>query len=71
MDLGRKVEIVEQSIRSLTTHDDVDAAVRHAALDRIEAAIKVEREAIDARVKAHIGAFWQPGVHPYPNGGES
>jgi hypothetical protein len=54
MKLNRKIQIVEQALRSLTTHDDADVAVRHAALERIEAFIKAERAAMDARVKAKI-----------------
>lgn len=56
MDIKRKIEIVEQSIRSLTTHDDMDVAVRSAALDRIDALIAAERKAMHSRVEKKIKA---------------
>lgn len=56
MNINRKIELAEQALRSLTTHDDVDVAVRHAALDRINAFIQTEREGMNARVQAKIDA---------------
>jgi hypothetical protein len=56
MDLKRKLELFTDSVKSISRHDDVDAAVRHAALDQAAAIIAAEREAIDARVQADIAA---------------
>jgi hypothetical protein len=59
MDFQRKLELVEQSIRSISKADDMDAAVRTAALDRVDAFVKAEREAmaarVEAKIKAHLG----------------
>lgn len=54
MDMNRKLELIDQSLKSIARHDDEDAAVRHVALDRVDALIKAEREAMDARVKERI-----------------
>lgn len=56
MKLNRKLEIVEQAVKSITTHTDEDAAVRAAALDRVIDMAKAEKEALDAEVKAGIEA---------------
>ncbi len=52
MDLRRKIELAEQAIRSISTHDDVDLAVRTAALNRLILTIKDERAQAADRVKA-------------------
>jgi hypothetical protein len=54
MDIKRKLEIVEQSIRSISTHEDEDAALRHAALDRVAAIVEREKAAVDAAVAERI-----------------
>lgn len=54
MNLTRKIEVAAMAITSISRHDDEDAAVRHAALDRVEALLRAERDAIDARLRAHI-----------------
>ena len=54
MDIKRKLELVKSSIVSISTHEDEDAAVRHAALDQIDSIVKVERDKIDQAVKARI-----------------
>jgi plasmid maintenance system antidote protein VapI len=54
MDIKRKLELAEQSIRSISTHEDEDAALRHAALDRIAAIVEREKKAIDADLAARI-----------------
>lgn len=54
MDIKRKLELVKSNVLSISTHEDEDAAVRHAALDQIEAIVKAERDKIDAAVKARI-----------------
>jgi len=56
MKLNRKLEIAEQAIRSISTHDDEDAAVRDAALKRLEEFIEAERQAAAQRVQAKIAA---------------
>lgn len=60
MNLQRKLQIVEQSVRSISTHEDADAAVRHAALDAIEEVVKAERDAINKRVQASVAAALKP-----------
>ena len=54
MDMNRKLELLDQSLKSIARHDDEDAAVRHAALDRVEAMVKAERAAMDKRVNDRI-----------------
>lgn len=54
MDFKRKLELVQASITNISRADDKDSAVRCAALDRIEAFIKAEREAIAARLAAKV-----------------
>lgn len=56
MKIARKIEIAEQAVRSISMHDDEDAQLRLAALDRLEATIKAEREAIAKRLQAKIDA---------------
>lgn len=56
MDLNRKLELVQQSVKSISTHEDIDAAVRLAALARIGGTVKAESEAINARIEAEIVA---------------
>ena len=56
MDINRKLELVTMNVRSISTHDDVDAAVRLAALDRVDAMVAAERKGINDRVQAEIGA---------------
>lgn len=54
MDIKRKLELLKNNVVSISTHDDEDAAVRLAALDQVDAMVKAEREAIEARVQARI-----------------
>lgn len=56
MNFKRKLEIVEQSIKSISRADDMDAAVRIAALDRVDAIVKAERKAMAERVAEKIKA---------------
>ena len=56
MNIKRKVEIAEQSLRSISQHDDEDMAVRVAALDRVAAFVGSEKAAMQARVDAKIAA---------------
>lgn len=54
MDIKRKLEIVEQSIKSISTHRDEDSSVVKAALDRIASIATDAKAAIDAEVAARI-----------------
>lgn len=54
MDIKRKLEIVEQSIKSISTHRDEDSSVVKAALDRIAALAMNAKQDIDADVAARI-----------------
>lgn len=56
MNISQKLEIVAASVRSISRHNDEDAAVVQAALAKIDALVKAEREALDARVRADIEA---------------
>lgn len=57
MDLKTKIAYAGKSIESIARHDDVDAAVREAALDEVVKKIDAERQAIAERLQAKIGAF--------------
>lgn len=50
MDLKRKLELARSSVESISRHDDLDAQVRHAALDKLVEIIEAERAAIEARI---------------------
>ncbi len=54
MDIKRKLEIAEQSIRSISTHDDQDSALRIAAMERLEKFIEAERQSMVDRVNESI-----------------
>lgn len=56
MDITRKLEIAEQSIRSISQHDDADSGLRDAALKRLEAFVEAERAGMLARVQERIDA---------------
>jgi hypothetical protein len=56
MKLNRKIEIAQQAIASISTHDDEDAAVRLAALARVESFIASEKARIQADIDAQIEA---------------
>lgn len=56
MDMNRKLEIVQTSIRSVSAHVDIDASVRLAALDRIDDMVEAERVGIKAQLAAEIAA---------------
>lgn len=60
MKLNRKLEIVDQAIASIVQHVDEDAAVRAAALDRISESLVQHKAALEAEVKASIGAALDP-----------
>jgi hypothetical protein len=54
MDLSRKVQIAAEAVNSISRHDDEDMAVRTAMLDHVAAHIQAEREAMQARIDAHL-----------------
>lgn len=54
MDLARKTELAAQAINSISRHDDEDAAVRKALLDRVIDHVLAEKVAMDARVEARL-----------------
>jgi hypothetical protein len=54
MDLKRKIEICTQAIESISRHDDEDAAVVKAALDKVISVIELERAQLDAKVAARV-----------------
>lgn len=56
MDIARKIEIVKRDIESITTHDDVDAAVLKAALDSLAVFCAAQSAVLDAQVAAEIKA---------------
>lgn len=64
MDITRKVEIIKAGVESLARHDDMDAAVREAALDRVVAIVELERQAardrVQAKIEAALGAAAEP-----------
>lgn len=60
MKLNRKLEIVDQAVKSISQHTDEDAAVRAAALDRISEMVKWEKAKLDDEVKAGIDAALAP-----------
>ena len=64
MKLNRKLEIVEQAVKSISTHTDEDAAVRAAALDRVIAMVKEQKLVLEAEVKAGIDAALAPEQAP-------
>jgi hypothetical protein len=60
MDLRRKLEIVDQAIKSISTHSDVDSAVVAAALDRIDTIVQAERERISSMHAELVAALDEP-----------
>lgn len=56
MKIAEKLPYAEQHIRSISRHDDQDAAVRIAALDRLQRFIDAEKAEIELRVQAKIDA---------------
>lgn len=64
MKLGKKLEIVDVAIKSISRHTDEDAAVRSAALDRITAIVQAEKAALQTEVQAGIEAALAPEQAP-------
>lgn len=46
MDIKQKLKIVEQAVKSISTHDDADSVVVVAALNHIAAMVGVETQAV-------------------------
>lgn len=56
MDIRAKLNMVERSIESIATHNDEDADVRRAALDRIVSLCEQAKAGVDSAVQADINA---------------
>ena len=56
MDFIRKLELADAAIQSIARHDDAEAAVRLAALDKVSDIVERERVAIAHRVQRDIDA---------------
>lgn len=56
MDLNTKLKYCRSHIESVARHDDMDAAVREAALDRIVEMVEAERTAARERLQAKLEA---------------
>lgn len=56
MQIHDKLPYAKQHIRSISRHDDQDAAIRLAALDHLVKFIEAEKAAIHERVQAKIDA---------------
>lgn len=56
MQLSNKIEYAKQALSSITRHADEDAAVRLAALARVETFIAEEKARIQADIDAQIEA---------------
>ena len=54
MKLNRKLEIVEQGLVSISSHQDADASVRLAALEAVDKMIDAQRAAIEKEVADSI-----------------
>ena len=52
MDINRKLQIVAQAVKSISTHDDADSVVLLAALARIGKMVDEESAAVRARQEA-------------------
>jgi hypothetical protein len=50
MDIRKKIEYAKQSIVNIARADDVDSAIRTAALDKVIEFIEIERAAMAERV---------------------
>lgn len=54
MDIRKKIEYAKQSVANITRADDVDSAIRLAALDKLSAFIEEEKTAMAGRVTAAV-----------------
>ena len=66
MDLNRKLELVQASIRSISEHRDEDTAVRSAALDHVDQMVKDERERMKAEVDPRKRLSFKPAAATEP-----
>lgn len=62
MDIQRKVEIAEQAIRSITTHDDEDSVVRLSAIKHLTKFIEKEATDITTRAELKVVDFSKPRI---------
>lgn len=60
MDLSHKLQIARAAIDSISRHDDEDAAVRKAMLDRIAQHVQDEQALIDQRVRDRLAELGAP-----------
>lgn len=54
MDIRKKIEYAKQSVANIARADDVDSAIRLAALDKLVEFVGVERAAMAERVAAAV-----------------
>ena len=54
MDIRKKIEYAKQSVANIARADDVDSAIRLAALDKLVEFVEVERAAMAERVVAAV-----------------
>jgi hypothetical protein len=54
MDIRKKIEYAKQSVANIARADDVDSAIRLAALDKLIEFVEVERAAMAERVVAAV-----------------
>lgn len=52
MDINRKLQVVAQAIKSISTHDDADSVVLLAALGRVAKMVADESAAVRERQEA-------------------
>lgn len=56
MDINRKLQVVAQAIKSISTHDDADSVVLLAALARVSKMIDEEAAGVRARQESAAAA---------------
>lgn len=54
MDIRKKIEYAKQSVANIARADDVDSAIRLAALDKLIEFVEVERAAMAERVMVAV-----------------
>ena len=54
MDIRKKIEYATQSVANIARAEDVDSAIRLAALDKLVEFVEVERAAMAERVAATV-----------------
>ncbi len=56
MDMKRKMQLAEQSIKLITRADDTDSLARAAAVDRLQKLLETEKAELRRRAMAQIDA---------------